>query len=29
VCAPATFDPATHRLYVLSNSGSLYALNLI
>jgi outer membrane protein assembly factor BamB len=29
VCAPATFDPATHRLYVLSNSGSLYALSLI
>ena len=29
VCAPATFDPATHRLYVLSNSGSFYALNLI
>jgi outer membrane protein assembly factor BamB len=29
ICAPPTFDPATHRLYVLSNSGSLYALNLI
>ena len=29
VCAPATLDPVTHRLYVLSNSGSLYALNLI
>ena len=29
VCAPPTFDPTTHRLYVLSNSGSLYALNLI
>jgi outer membrane protein assembly factor BamB len=29
VCAPATYDPATHRLYVLSNSGSLYALSLI
>jgi outer membrane protein assembly factor BamB len=29
VCAPPTFDPVSHRLYVLSNSGSLYALNLI
>jgi outer membrane protein assembly factor BamB len=29
VCAPATLDPVTHRLYVLSNSGSLYSLNLI
>jgi outer membrane protein assembly factor BamB len=29
ICAPATFDPATRRLYVLSNSGSLYALNMI
>ena len=29
VCAPATFDPVTRRLYVLSNSGSLYALNMI
>jgi outer membrane protein assembly factor BamB len=29
VCAPATFDPATRRLYVLTNSGSLYALNMI
>jgi len=29
ICAPPTFDPVSHRLYVLSNSGSLYALNLI
>jgi outer membrane protein assembly factor BamB len=29
ICAPSTYDPATHRLYVLSNSGSLYALSLI
>lgn len=29
ICAPATWDPATHRLYVLSNSGSLYALSMI
>jgi outer membrane protein assembly factor BamB len=29
VCAPPTVDVANHRLYVLSNSGSLYALNLI
>jgi outer membrane protein assembly factor BamB len=29
VCAPPTIDAANHRLYVLSNSGNLYALNLI
>lgn len=29
VCATATYDPATRRLYVLSNSGSLYALAMI
>jgi outer membrane protein assembly factor BamB len=28
VCASPTFDAATRRLYVLSNSGSLYALSL-
>ena len=29
VCAAPTVDVANHRLFVLSNSGSLYALNLI
>jgi outer membrane protein assembly factor BamB len=29
VCAAPTWDAANHRLFVLSNSGSLYALNLI
>ena len=29
VCAAPTIDPNTHRIYVLSNSGSLYALNMI
>jgi outer membrane protein assembly factor BamB len=29
VCAAPTVDAANHRLFVLSNSGSLYALNLI
>ncbi len=28
VCAPATLDEAKRRIYVLSNGGSLYALNL-
>jgi outer membrane protein assembly factor BamB len=28
VCASPTWDEANHRLYVLSNGGSLYALNL-
>jgi len=29
VCAAPTIDPNAHRIYVLSNSGSLYALNMI
>jgi outer membrane protein assembly factor BamB len=29
VCAAPTLDPATGRLYVLSNGGSLYALDLL
>jgi outer membrane protein assembly factor BamB len=29
ICAPATIDPNTQRLYVLSNGGALYALDLI
>jgi outer membrane protein assembly factor BamB len=29
VCAAPTVDVANHRLFVLSNSGSLYALNLL
>jgi len=29
VCAAPTVDVANHRLFVLSNSGSLYSLNLI
>jgi outer membrane protein assembly factor BamB len=28
ICAAPTLDPATHRLYVLSNGGTLYALDL-
>jgi len=28
ICAPATLDPAGGRLYVLSNGGALYALDL-
>jgi outer membrane protein assembly factor BamB len=28
ICAQATLDPSGHRLYVLSNGGALYALNL-
>jgi outer membrane protein assembly factor BamB len=28
VCAPPTIDPSGHRLYVLSNGGAFYALNL-
>jgi outer membrane protein assembly factor BamB len=29
VCAPATIDPSTNRLYVLSNGGELYALSYL
>jgi len=29
ICAPATLDPSGRRLYVLSNGGALYALDVV